>query len=182
MDFETFLSKLGAKDRLNVERHVAAVEENPGHAKMWRRMACTMMTLGSHSAKANGQQTMQFYVADGKYRMQVFALEDLRSGKVVVYATNCLPEAIKTKLLSGPLPSENPEEEELSYYRIVGTKESLILEEMDGKLPNPAPFYKDMLGWNRQAIRITLPTTATDVQVTAVEKLLNLSARKWMGA
>ena len=32
------------------------------------RIASLMMSLAPHSAKANGQQSMQFYVADGKYR------------------------------------------------------------------------------------------------------------------
>ena len=47
-----------------------------------------MMTMASHSAKANGQQSMQFYIQDGKYRMQIFALEDLRDGTVHVYAAD----------------------------------------------------------------------------------------------
>src|SRR5947209_15758564 len=92
MDYDAFLAKLTPKDRLNVERHVAAVEEQStrAHAKLWKRMAAAMMTLASHSAKANGQQSMQFYVQDGKYRMQVFAMEDLRDGKIHLYATDAL--------------------------------------------------------------------------------------------
>src|SRR5579875_590623 len=92
MDFDAFLAKLTPKDRLNVERHLAAVEEQStrAHAKLWKRISAVMMTLAPHSAKANGQQSMQFYIQDGKYRMQIFALEDLRDGTIQVYATDAV--------------------------------------------------------------------------------------------
>src|SRR4029077_17403184 len=104
MDYDAFLAKLTPKDRLNVERHIAAVEEQSTrvHAKIWKRLAATMMTLASHSAKANGQQSMQFYIQDGKYRMQIFAMEDLRDGKIHVYATDAIDEALKAGVLAKP--------------------------------------------------------------------------------
>ena len=52
------------------------------------------------------------------------------------------------------------------------------VERLDGKVSNPAPFYKDMLGWNRRAAHVTLPVMATDAQAEATEKLLLLGARK----
>ena len=36
-------------------------------------------------------------------------------------------------------------------------------------------FYRHMLGWNRKAIRITLPTVAHEAQVHAVEMLCSTS-------
>jgi hypothetical protein len=175
MDYDAFLAKLTPKDRLNVERHVAAVEEQStrAHAKLWKRLAATMMTLASHSAKANGQQSMQFYIQDGKYRMQIFAMEDLRDGKIHVYATDASDEAVKAGVLSKPKAGDEP-----GTYRIAGGKEMLAVERLDGKVSNPAPFYKDMLGWNRRAAHITLPVMATDAQAEAAEKLLLLGARK----
>jgi hypothetical protein len=175
MDFDAFLSKLSPKDRQNIDRHLLAIEESStkSHAKIWKRLASTMMTLASHSAKANGQQSMQFYIQDGKYRMQIFAMEDLRDGKIHVYATDSLDEALKTGLLAKPKPGDEP-----GTYRIAGGKETLAAEQLDGKLSNPAPFYKDMLGWNRRALHVTLSTMATDAQAEATEKLLVLGARK----
>jgi hypothetical protein len=176
MNYETLLSKLSPKDRTNVERHVAACESEPdnAHADLWRRVACDLMTLASHAAKTTGQQTMQFFIADGKYRMQVFALEDQRDGKVVVYASNVLPEALETGVLHPPKRGD-----EANAYPIHGSSEVLKVDELDGKSLNPAPFYKDMLGWNRKAVRIVLPLTATETQISAAESLLALSASKW---
>jgi hypothetical protein len=175
MEFDAFLAKLTPKDRLNVERHVAAVEEQStkAHAKLWKRMAAAMMTLAGHSAKANGQQSMQFYIQDGKYRMQVFALEDLRDGKIHVYATDALDEALKAGLLAKPKASDEP-----NTYHLPHGKETLLVERLDGKVSNPAPFYKDMLGWNRRAVHLILPVMAGDAQADAAEKLLVMGARK----
>jgi hypothetical protein len=175
MDFDAFLLKLTPKDRLNCERHVLAVEESStrAHAKLWKRLVTTMMTLAAHSAKANGQQSMQFYIQDGKYRMQIFALEDLRDGKIHVYATDAIDQALKEGIIAKPKPGDEP-----GTYRIAGGKETLAVESLDGKVSNPAPFYKDMLGWNRRAAHVTLSTMATDAQAEATEKLLLLGARK----
>lgn len=178
VDYDGLLAKLGPKDRTNVERHVLAAEteRSPDHAQMWKRVATHLMTLASHAAKTTGQQSIQFFIADGKYRMQVFALEDLRDGKMTIYAGNPLEDAIKQGLVTPPPKNER----ETHAFGINGGKDKLIIEELDGKSLNPAPFYKDMLGWNRKAIRITLLTTATPAQLEVAEQLCTMSARKWL--
>src|SRR5947209_11914855 len=87
VDIETFLSKLGAKDRANAEKHLAAcdAEPDPRHGILWRRLACALKTLAPHATKVNGRESVQFYVPDGKYKMQVFALHDARDGKLYLY-------------------------------------------------------------------------------------------------
>ena len=175
MEYDAFLLRLTPKDLLNVERHITAIEEvsTRGHAKLWKRLATRMMALAPHSAKANGQQSMQFYIADGKYRMQLFALEDLRDGKIQVFATDALDEAVKAGIVAKPKASDEPD-----TFRIGSGKETLTIERLDGKAVNPSPFFKDMLGWNRRAAHIALPVTATDAQAAAVESLLILAAKK----
>lgn len=175
MSYDSFLQKLTPKDRLNVERHLAAVEENStrAHARLWRRISAVMMTLAPHSAKANGQQSMQFYIQDGKYRMQLFALEDLRDGTIQVYATDAVDEVIKAGVLLKPKSSD-----EENMFKLASGKEELNIERLDGRVSNPSPFYKDMLGWNRRAIHIALPAMASDTQADAVEELLLSGARK----
>jgi hypothetical protein len=179
MDYETFLTRLSTKDRLNVERHIAALEAGPEprHANNWKRLAALLLTLAPHAPKTNGQQSMQFFVPDGKYRMQVFALQDLRDAALVVYVENVLEEAIRRDLLNGPHEVAGEE----NSYRITGTADSLKIDELDGKSANPAPFYKDMLGWNRRALRITVPAGASDEQIKAVERLCAIAAKKWEG-
>ena len=177
IDYEGLLAKLGPKDKTNVERHLQTVETelNPDHAKLWKRLATHLITLASHAVKTTGQQSVQFFIADGKYRMQVFALEDLRDGKLTIYAGNVLDEAVKQGLVTPPPKNER----ETHAFTMHGGKDKLILEELDGKTLNPAPFYKDMLGWNRKALRITLPTKATNHEVEAAEILCAMSAQKW---
>jgi hypothetical protein len=175
LEYDAFLLKLTPKDRLNVERHIAAVELNSsrGHAKLWKKLATRMMALAPHSAKANGQQSMQFYIADGKYRMQLFALEDLRDGKIAVYANDAMDEAVKAGVVAKAKGSDEPD-----TFKVSSSKETLSIERLDGKTVNPSPFYKDMLGWNRRAAHIALPVTASDAQAEAVDRILVLAAKK----
>ena len=175
MDFDAFLAKLTPKDRLNIERHLTAIEElsTKAHAKLWKRLAANMMTMAFHSAKANGQQSMQFYIQDGKYRMQIFALEDLRDGTVHVYATDALDEALSAGVLLKAKPGDEPDQ-----LRMPGSADILSVERLDGKVSNPAPFYKDMLGWNRRAVHVALPAMASDAQIAATELLLVHGAKK----
>ncbi|MGB7158926.1 MAG: hypothetical protein WBD40_12710 [Tepidisphaeraceae bacterium] len=179
IDYDGLLAKLGPKDRTNIERHILAAEteRDVDHARMWKRLATHLMTLAGHAAKTTGQQSIQFFIADGKYRMQVFALEDLRDGKITIYAGNALEDAIKEGVVTPPPKNER---EETHAFAIHHGKDKLILEELDGKTLNPAPFYKDMLGWNRKAIRISLLTTSTPAQLDAAEQLCTISARKWL--
>ena len=50
---------------------------------------------------------------------------------------------------------------------------------LDARNTTPAPYYKEMLGWNRRALRISLPTDATANQLQAVESLCGMSKSKW---
>ena len=176
MNFETLLSKLSPKDRQNAERRVQVLEAEPDptRAPMWRRLVSTLMTLAPHAAKLGGKQTLQFYVADGKYRKQVFAMEDLQDGHFTLYCPDVIDEAVKAGVL-GP-----PSEGEPFFYRVPSSKEPLRVELLDGQSQNPAPHYKDMTGWNRKALRITLPPGASTAQVEAAELLCALAAQHFI--
>jgi hypothetical protein len=182
-EYAGFLASLGVKDRSNIERHLATCETaDPAggalHVKNYRRLLCALGGLAPHAAKTHGQQAVQFYVPDGKYRMQVFALEDQRDGNMGVFCEDVLDAAVKSGLLRGPqeVAGQN------NSYRIKGSIDSLKVDQLDGKTANPAPFYKDMLGWNRRALRITVGATATADQLGAVETLCAMAARKWTSA
>lgn len=176
INYEEFLEKLTPKERANAERHVADCQSEPDtrHLELWRRLSCALMTLAGHSAKFNRRESLQMYIADGKYRMQVFALEDVRDGKVSVYCGDVLDQATSGGLLT---PRKPKSDEEGKKYVVSSSREDLEIERLDGATPNPANFYKDMLGWNRRAIRVTLPITATDSQVRAVETLCAMSVQ-----
>lgn len=177
ISLDALLAKLPAKDRQSVERHVAALEAEgkPAHLRAWKRLACDLGTLASHAVKTTGQHALQFYIPDGKYRMQVFALQDQRDGTLVVYAGNVLKTAIAAGILRAPARGEAEH-----AFRISQSDDSLEIEEMDGQTPNPLPFYKDMLGWNRKAIRIAFPAAASTAQLDAAERLCTLAACDWI--
>ena len=173
LNYESFLENLGAKDRVNAERHVAIceAEADPRHAILWRRLACRLMTLAGHSAKLNREpQSAQFYVADGKYRMQIFALEDGQRGGLSVYCGDVLDQVIKCGVLVAQESNDH-----VNTYCISDSPDTLIIERLDGKTLNPAAYFKEMLGWNRKAIRVSLPIAATASQVAAVEDLCGRS-------
>jgi len=180
IEFADFLAKLAPKDRASAEKRVNALEAgpDPSRAHLWRRMACTLMTLAPHAAKLVGLQTVQFYVADGKYRMQVFALEDLQDGHMSVYCPDVLEAAAKAGVLgaSARLPGQAAEGE-ARVYAVPGSHEPLRVEPLDKSSVNPGAHFKDVLGWNRKAIRVTLPPSASPAQVEATEMMCAIAAR-----
>jgi hypothetical protein len=177
MSFDDFRSKLSARDGGNVDRHLAAIEQEPeqAHRDLWKRLVSTLATLAPHAATTTGQQVVSFFIADGKYRMQTFALEDQRDGKLIIYSVDALKEAINIKLLRPP----TKDVAESSLHQIDG-RQTLSVEALTAQnTPNPPSYYKHMLGWNRTAVRITLPVHASPEQVAAAESLCALAALTW---
>jgi hypothetical protein len=173
LSFADFLAKLSPKDRASAERRVTVLEAAPDPAgtQLWQRLACSLMTLAPLAAKLVGKQTLQLYIPDGKYRMQVFALEDLQDGTFTVYCPDVLDEAMQAGLLARD-PSGDADK-----YLIPATNEVLLVKQLDKSTLNPAAHYKDMMGWNRKALRITLPPSASPTQIETAEVLCALGAQ-----
>ena len=173
LTFQEFLAKLPPKDRASAERRISALEAEPDQSRthLWQRLACSLMTLAPFAAKLVGKQTLQVYVSDGKYRMQVFALEDLQDGNFTVYCPDALQEAVDAGLLALD-PNGEPER-----YLIEPSKEALFIKPLDGKSLGPQAHYKDLTGWNRKALRITVPPSPSPAQVEAAELLCALAAQ-----
>jgi hypothetical protein len=171
--FDEVIARLPARERSAVQRHEAACEElDPAHADLWRRMVCRLATLAPHAVRALGQHTLQFFIADGKYRQQVFALDDHRDSKIVIYGPDVLEIALRDGVLLPP-----PDAGEPRAHAFSGGRGVLYLERIDStNTTNPDPSFKFMLGWNRRALRLTLLSTATSQQVEAAERLWTLSA------
>jgi hypothetical protein len=176
LQFSEFLAKLSSKDRANAERRVTVLDaaSDASRAALWQRLACSLMTLAPHAAKLTGKQTLQLYVADGKYRMQVFALEDLQDGNFTVYCPDVLDEAVNSGLLT-PAPNAEPHD-----YLTASSGAALRVERLDGKSLHPAPHIKDLTGWNRKALRITLPPAPSPEQVEAAELLCAIAAQRFV--
>ena len=175
-DFDAFLAKLSERDRGNIVRQLSVFEtENRGaHAKLFRRLAATLASLAPHGLQTKGQRAIQFFVADGKYRMQLFALEDPHDDTLNIYSRDTIKEAVRSKVL-GPLArSEN----DIHYYRVnEKSADVLQVEPLTADKTTGAPdYYRHMLGWNRTAVRITLRATSTDAEIAAAEGLCALAA------
>lgn len=166
------LGRAAAKDRTHIQRHLAALDAQPdgSHAALWRRVAAMLGSLAPLPIQTVGHSAIMFFVPDGKYRMQMFALEDQNDGRVSIYLPDILKQAIAKKIIrKGEAPGE---------YAIVGSmRNTLRLEALDSQnSPEPAAHVKNMLGWNRKALRITLPAIAADgPRVNATEALCELA-------
>jgi hypothetical protein len=150
----------------------AAGSDDP-HVALWRQLVCTLTTLAPHASSFR-RRTAQFYVADGAYRRQVFALDDLPDGTMAVACPDVLHEAVNTGILA---PKTAPGLGEL--YAVGGGEDSLRVEVLDGRAGGAEPQYAGMLGWNRKALRVFLPASPSSAQVAAVERLCELASLGW---
>ena len=173
---EGFFTGLSPKDRANIEKHLAACDsENvPDHGRLWRRLAVGMRQLGPLRPQTTGQRAIQFFAADGRYRIQLFAIEDARDGNIAVYVGDVLQPAIASGILRGPVGTGD----EAELYEVCEMPDTTLkVETLSAANSAFAPdYYRHMMGWNRRAVRVTLPTSATPAQVRATEALLALAA------
>lgn len=176
--YESFVSTLGTRDRENVKKHVAACEGEalPQHVALWKRLACALARFSPLAVQTAGQRALQFFSRDGNYRIQVFALEDPRDGTLLVYARDALDAAIGTGVLRGPVTRDG----EQGLYEVCEQPgATLRIEVLTAAKTMYAPdYYRHLLGWNRRAIKVILPTSADTPQVRAVETLCRLAAQQ----
>jgi hypothetical protein len=175
LSFDEFLSKLSSRDRANAQRRVTVLEALPSslQGRVWQRLACSLMTLAP-VAKVVGRQAIEYYVPDGRYRMQVFALEDMQDGHLTVYCPDVLKQAVSSGLLT---KTERPEPYE---YEVRSTGEPLQIEALDGSALSPDAHFKNLTNWNRRALRITLSSSPSAAQVEAAELLCGLAATQFV--
>ena len=174
--YGAFYARLNPAARANVDRHLSACESDPtgNHPRLWKRLAGLLAELSPHSVSITGQKAVQFFRADGVYRRQLFALEDLRDGKLSLYLEDVLEAARRRGVLEAEL---SPFDDATSFALGGAPNELLAIERLTAAATTSAPdYYRHLLGWNRRAIRVTVPTTASAAQVRAVESLCALAA------
>lgn len=166
-------ARLTQKERDTFDRQITNATTRGGEAlaALWRRLAGVGLALCTRPAKVSGMNTIQFFIADGNYRKQVYAMHLSDEGEVTVFLPNILAEAIKAKIIA-PLPKDPT-----PHAYAVG-KERMIIEPYDRDSLNPQPYYKDMTGWNRKAIGVVLPAGATEGLIDTAEQLM-LAAATW---
>lgn len=159
------------KDRDNFERQITNATTKSGEAlaNLWRRFAGVGLALATKQPKVTGVNTIQFYIPDGNYRKQVYAMHLADTGEMILYLPNVLADAVKAKLIT---PVKSPTVQ--NTYTAGG--ETLVIEPLDGESINPQFYFKDMTGWNRKAIAVHLPATAGEGAAHAAEQLMALAA------
>ncbi len=103
--FEQILARASTRDRANLEKHAAFcdVEGAPGHGVLWRQLVCHLASLVGLPVQMVAQAAT-FFIADGRYRMQVFALEDKKDGLLTIY----MPDVIDQVAMSPGHGCERP--------------------------------------------------------------------------
>jgi hypothetical protein len=166
-------ARLPQKDRDNFERQAgnATAKGTEKLAATWRRLAGVGLALCSKPPKISGLNTIQFFIADGNYRKQVYAMHLSDTGEVTVFLPDILADAIKAKLVT-PLPKDPAG----NAYTTGKGGERLIIDPYDRDTTNPQPYFKDMTGWNRKAIGVVLPPDASEALVHTTEQLMALAS------
>ena len=170
---DEMLAKVTAKDRAGMEKHLALcdAESDARHGNVWRRLAGLLAGLVSLPPRTCGSTSLTFFIPDGKYRQQVFALEDRRDGTLLVYLPDVATKAVRQALLA----------KDDGHYILPGT-DRLFAEIIDSNLPELPSHVKPMLGWNRKAIRLSISTDFPDSrQLDTAELLCCLAAESWAG-
>jgi hypothetical protein len=174
------IAKAGARDRTNLEKQLTALDAgpNPDRGRLWRRLLVKLASLVSLPPVTTGPHVVQFFRPDGKYRMQVFALEDADNGLIYIYMADVLATAVERKLL---VTTTAPDGTHYATPGITGQPLPILVID-NATMPNPPAYVKHMTGWNRRAVRVTLMDTViseNDPRVLAVEALVDLAAEAW---
>jgi hypothetical protein len=174
--FEPVLDRAGVKERTKIEKHLAVcdAEANAAHGQLWRRMAAILGELAPLAIQSAGHNAWKFFIPDGKFRMQVFAMEDSFDGMLRIYIPDVLNDAVKAKILA---KTSTPQ-----TFAVDGSSTQLKIESLGVAEASAAPpHYQHMLGWNRKALRVNVPTVKTDEKLyAAVQALAQLASKSWM--
>ncbi|HEX8521255.1 MAG TPA: hypothetical protein VF669_03295 [Tepidisphaeraceae bacterium] len=176
-DLTDFLSRTAAKERAKIEKHLATVDAHDDgvHGKLWRRLALMLDALSGAGVESSSGQAWRFFIPDGKYRMQVFALEDRGDGMLRIVLPDVLEQAVARKIIGKTkVPGE---------YTVPSSREVLHIEAIDpSKTQDPPAHVKSMLGWGRRAIQITISTVGDNKPLEAAQKMCEMAAKQFVKA
>jgi hypothetical protein len=181
--YEEFLAKLfSAKERASAQQHLDTHRGpggDPRYAALWERIVTAMLTLAPALPKFGGRRAAQFSIPDGKYKLQVFALQEDDGGVLHVYCPDVRPEAQKAGLVRGGAKTDGGRS-----YLGGGPVDGVLVEEIEdsGGEQRPAECVRPMLGWGKKALHLTLKADASESQISAVEQVCAVAALKWKPA
>lgn len=170
--YEAFLGQLSVKGLATVQRHDELCEADgpPEHQALWKRLAGTLGRLSGHATEVQGQVAVKFYIADGKYKQQVFALEDTRQGTIALYLPDVVQAAIKQKILSTGASAHQ--------FKVRRGAEQVQFTPIDAETKD-LTACKGMVGWGRRALRVEISTQTPEDHLQALERMCELAAQQW---
>jgi len=149
--FTEVMESVSPKDRANLQKHLDALTPRPAHADLWKAIVATLSSHAPHACQTVGMESIRFFVQDGTYKLQLFALEDKPDEPMRVYVPNVLEAALRTKLIKRTAGKT-------TFGLGSDADKHVEIEELDGSnTMDPPVHYKFMIGLNRKALRITLP-------------------------
>jgi len=174
-DYAAFLARLSVKGRATAEKHdeQCGAAEAEGYGTLWKRLAGALARLSPHETEMAGANAAKFHIPDGKYRLQVFALEDSRKGTIAIYMPDVVENAIKRKILTADTAERT--------YKVVGGEDSIHLELITAQTQDMT-VCKAMVGWGRRAMKLNVSVQSKEKQIRTVEQLCELAAEAWANA
>jgi len=172
VSLSTVLERAPAKDRANLQRHLDALATEPtsgGHAKTWETLLTLLAGLAPHALQTVGKEAVRFFVSDGRYKLQVYALEDKRDGLIRVYLPDVIDRALRKKVMIATKVE--------GEYALSAKAHPLHIEALDGdNQVDPPAHFKFMIGLGRKALRLTLEANGNPDQIKLTEALCQLAA------
>jgi hypothetical protein len=171
-DYEAFIARLSVKGRATVAKHDELCDAGTvdGHGELWKRLA-GVSRLAPHATEMEGQQSVKFYIRDGKYRQQVFALEDSKDGAINVYLPDVLAKAVEKKILAGGGA--------IPMYKIPGDNDTQVQLEIITAETRDMTACKAMVSWGKRALRTPITVATKEKSLRTVELLCELAAEAW---
>jgi len=174
-DFDRLQARLTPKARASVTKHLDIVSGSAelGFGECWKRLVGMLGRLAPDLVEAAGT-SLKFSIVDGKYRRQVYALDDQRKGLIQIYLPDIMAAAQKAGLVG------IAEGGTIAVKGDIKTRIPLDVITADTKdIPD---CCKPMLGWGRKALRIEIGVAGEEKQVRMIEKLCALAAETWATA
>jgi hypothetical protein len=170
--YEAFLGQLSVKGLAAVHKHDEFCDAESARTlgALWKRLAGDLGKLAGHATEVQGQVAVKFHIADGKYKQQVFALEDTRQGYIAVYLPDVVQLAMRQKILATGASAH--------HYKVRGGTEQVQFTQIDAETKDLSAC-KGMVGWGRRALRAEVNGQTPEEHVHAIEQMCELAAQKW---
>ena len=174
-EFDRLQARMTPKAKASVAKHLDIVSGDAalGFGECWKRVVGMLGRLAPDLVEAAGT-SLKFSIVDGKYRRQVFAIDDQRKGLIQVY----LPDVLAAAQTAGLIGVA-----EAGTVGVKGDiKTRIPLDVITADTKDIPDCCKPMLGWGRRALRFEITVAGDDTQVKMIEKLCVLAAEAWAGA